>query len=54
MSAPAARARALEWPEMNAIESNTRQEIVANLSALAMGVLLSFSSCGGGGYADFP
>ena len=36
----AARARTLEWSEMNEIESNTSQEIVANLSALALGVLL--------------
>ena len=54
MTAAATRARALEWLEMNEIESNTSQEIVANLSALALGVLLSFNSRGGAGYADLP
>ena len=54
MSAATARARTSEWSEMNKIESNTSQEIVANLSALALGVLLSFNSRGGAGYADLP
>ena len=54
MTAAAARARTLEWSKMNEIESNTSQEIVASLSALALGVLLSFNSRGGAGYADLP
>lgn len=33
MSAPAVRAKTPEWAEMNEIESNTSEEIVASLSA---------------------
>lgn len=54
MSAHAARARTSEWSEMNKIESNASQEIVANLSARALGVLLSFNSRGSASYADLP
>lgn len=54
MSAPAARAKTPERSEMTVIEGETIPKIVANLSSLALGVLLSFNPRCGVGYADLP
>jgi len=39
---------------MNEIEGKTIPKTVVNLSALALGVLLSFNPRCGAGYADLP
>ena len=53
MSAPAARAKMPESLEMNRMEDKTGREVAVNLTAPALGDLLSFNSRGGAGYADF-
>lgn len=54
MSASAARVKTPESMEINRIKNKTGGEVDVNLSAPALGVLLSFNSRGGAGYADLP
>jgi len=48
MSAPAARAKTPESLEMNRMEDKTGREVAVNLTAPALGDLLSFNSRGAG------